>query len=282
MLPILGRALGAIARMEPALEIGTATLLHFGTWAETETGRAAFHIFDMVPAKSGMLLVLPLPLVRTLVDRYYGGTGKSNAKLMASATPEFTAAELQIAKQLAGEIAGGLAATWSAFGPVQFSPKACAVNPDDIAGYAASDPLICAEFSIKFSAYDPCETIHILYPATGIAALLAKPVTETAAQEQQAAADDGWHDILAQRIGEVQLPLRTVLARPVLSVAQLLALQPGDILPIPMPHSVPLLVDGARFATGAIGQSGGQAALRIEALCNGTDQNQFSADFVEI
>lgn len=68
------------------------------------------------------------------------------------------------------------------------------------------------------------------------------------------------------RAGHVPLPVRSEIAGISMPAARLLALQPGDVLPIAMPRSIPLLVGGQRFASASMGEWQGSAALRIETL----------------
>jgi flagellar motor switch protein FliM len=67
----------------------------------------------------------------------------------------------------------------------------------------------------------------------------------------------------------VRLEARSVLARPNISVAELLQLKPGDVIPISVPALVPLLVAGRPVALGKIGDQDGRAALKIEKVEGG-------------
>jgi flagellar motor switch protein FliM len=57
-----------------------------------------------------------------------------------------------------------------------------------------------------------------------------------------------------------------VLARPELSLARLMALQPGDIIPVALAEQVPMIVAGRVLAFGNIGENNGRAALRIDRI----------------
>jgi flagellar motor switch protein FliM len=64
----------------------------------------------------------------------------------------------------------------------------------------------------------------------------------------------------------VKLPVRSVLAEPVIPLAQLMTLKPGDIIPISFGPEIPLLVSNNRFARGAVGASNGRAAIRVHRI----------------
>ena len=67
-------------------------------------------------------------------------------------------------------------------------------------------------------------------------------------------------------VGEVRIQARTVLARPELPLSELMQLQPGDVIPVSLPKSVPLIVAGRRVALGSVGEKDGKAALKIEKM----------------
>ena len=98
-------------------------------------------------------------------------------------------------------------------------------------------------------------------PLRPIEALRSLPESETAP-----ATDAVWRDRLEQAVMQVRLPIRSVFARPELSLDKLLALKPGDIIPILMPRHVPVSISDRLFAHGSVGESNGRTAIKIESL----------------
>ena len=110
-------------------------------------------------------------------------------------------------------------------------------------------------------------TIEFLYPLAGLRsveqALAAKMPDEVGAKSSE------WKARLDAALGEVRVEARTVLARPELPLSELMRLQAGDVIPVSLPHLVPLIVEGRRIAIGAVGEHDGRAALRIERIEQG-------------
>jgi len=100
-----------------------------------------------------------------------------------------------------------------------------------------------------------------------IEALLSAKVHDDSAQ-----LDPEWRYRMSCALESIRLPVRTVLARPELSMAQLLQLKPGDVIPINLSPKVPLLVASKRFAEGTIGEQEGKAALLVESVGKGTER----------
>ena len=72
---------------------------------------------------------------------------------------------------------------------------------------------------------------------------------------------------------DVRLPVRSVLARPEISLVKLLSLEVGDIIPLTMPRHVPVTVAGRSFAVGSIGEANGNAAIMIEQIEKGPNHD---------
>lgn len=73
-----------------------------------------------------------------------------------------------------------------------------------------------------------------------------------------------WLEQLRQLGGEVRLPLRSVLARPVLSAGEVARLAVGDVIPIRAPDRVALLSGRHRLAVGILDECDGHAAVRLD------------------
>lgn len=73
-----------------------------------------------------------------------------------------------------------------------------------------------------------------------------------------------WFEQLRQLGGEVRLPVRSVLARPVLSAGEVARLAVGDVIPIRAPDRVALLSGRHRLAVGILDECDGHAAVRLD------------------
>ena len=73
-----------------------------------------------------------------------------------------------------------------------------------------------------------------------------------------------WRDTLVRSVRDVRVPIRTVLARPVISAGEVARLRIGDVIPIRAPSQVTLLAGNQRLATGTLTELDGHAAIRIE------------------
>ncbi|MBK6707407.1 MAG: FliM/FliN family flagellar motor switch protein [Sphingomonadales bacterium] len=119
---------------------------------------------------------------------------------------------------------------------------------------------IAVQFEITLSGSAPCK-MHIAIAASLIAASSAPP-----SQHRHSIHPTERNQMILSRTGHVTLPVRSEIAIARISASRLLALQPGEVLPIVMPASIPVLVGERPFASASMGEWQGSAALRIEAL----------------
>ena len=64
----------------------------------------------------------------------------------------------------------------------------------------------------------------------------------------------------------VRFPVRSVLAEPVVPLSTLMALKPGDVIPINVTPDVPVMVGRDRLGAGTVGAANGRAAIKLTQL----------------
>jgi flagellar motor switch protein FliM len=82
-------------------------------------------------------------------------------------------------------------------------------------------------------------------------------------QSDRGGRDERFICSLKEQIKDAEIEIGSVLAKPQLTLGQLLNLKPGDVIPIDMPRSVDLCVDNLPIFSGSFGVSNGQNAVKI-------------------
>lgn len=258
----LVRALGA-----PAIQIerAGAEQMSFAEWSAA-AAPAIFWRYHAPPLKGPVLLAGSRALLLQLVDIFYGGQGK-----LAAEREELTDAEERFAARLGRDIGMQLAAAWR--GKLAIEPELDCVtgDPAKLAAVRADDELFVQRFKLRGAPFEG-RTLLCAYPVAalrGIAGDELLPEVHAAG----AATDPAWTGALDKALRDVRLPVRSVLARPEISLVKLLALEVGDIIPLSMPRHVPVTVAGRSFALGSIGEANGNAAIMIEHIEKGPDND---------
>lgn len=255
------RALGA-----PTIQIerAGAEQMSFADWSAS-AAPAIFWRYHAPPLKGPVLLAGSRSLLLQLVDIFYGGRGQ-----LAAEREELTDAEDRFAARLGRDIGMQLAAAWR--GKLAIEPELDCVtaDPAKLAAVRADDELFVQRFTLRGAPFDG-RTIMCAYP---VAALRGVAGDELLPELQgNGSADPAWSGALDKALRDVRMPVRSVLARPEISLVKLLALEVGDIIPLSMPRHVPVTVAGRSFAFGSIGEANGNAAIMIDHIEKGPDND---------
>ena len=218
-----------------------------------------------VPASCAVVRLKPLPgpayisvepaLLLTLLDGFFGGTGRANADPQAAIAP---AAQRFLALMLRS-FAADLATAWLPVSPVELELVKQETNPRLVQLGGPLESVVVARFNVEFAARSG--RIDWLLPD----ALLA-PIRDALAGDGAAAPvrkQEAWAPALTTALKDAQLDTRAVLAQAQISLRELVRLSPGDIIPIEAPQQVTLLAGDVPLYRGRFGISQGRNALKI-------------------
>jgi flagellar motor switch protein FliM len=218
-----------------------------------------------VPATIAVVRLKPLPglayvsvepaLLLTLLDGFFGGSGRANADPQAATAP----AAQRFLSLMLRSFAADLAAAWQPVSPVELELVKQETNPRLVQLGGALESVVVARFTVEFAARSG--RIEWLLPD----ALLA-PIREALAGDgapKPVRKQEAWGPVLTNAIKDAQLDTRAVLAQAKISLRELVSLSPGDIIPIEAPQQVTLLAGDVPLYRGRFGISQGHNALKI-------------------
>jgi len=195
-------------------------------------------------------------LLLTLLDGFFGGSGRANNDTQAAIAP---AAQRFLALMLRN-FAPDVTAAWTPVAPLELELVKQETNPRLVQFGAAQESVVVCKFTVEFAARSG--TMNWLLPE----ALLA-PIRDTLSGETSgtptARKQEPWGPALGAALREAQLDTRAVLAEAQISLRELVQLSPGDIIPIDAPQQVTLLAGDVPLYQGRFGVSQGRNALKI-------------------
>lgn len=225
--------------------------------AERGSGLAAWQAFALQPGKGRAHLVLDGKHVLELLDCFFGGDGEAPHPMPSEFTP---AAETLVAR-IGQSVAAPLDAAWEPVARIGFRPeRTSAALAPDIGG---DEPVVVTRFGIAHGDHKPV-FVDLLYP---VAALKPHTASLTAKVHDKAVeVEPQWRSGLTRAVMGVRLPVRSVLAEPMIPLVRLLELRAGDVIPIEFGAEVPVMVASQRLGTGLVGTANGRAAVRMTSL----------------
>ncbi|OWR00301.1 flagellar motor switch protein FliM [Sphingopyxis witflariensis] len=255
------RALGATAIQ---VERAGAEQMSFADWCGV-AAPAIFWRYHAPPLKGPVLLSAARPLILQLVDIFYGGKGK-----LSGEREDLTDAEERFAARLGRDMGIQLAAAWGDKLPIEPELDCVTCDSAKLAAVRADDELLVQRFTLRGAPFEG-RTVLCAYPLAALRGIAgAEPVPEV---RETHSADPVWSATLNKALRDIRLPVRSVLARPEISLVKLLGLEVGDVIPFTMPRHVPVTVAGRNFAVGSIGEANGNAAIMIEHIEEGPDHD---------
>ncbi len=218
-----------------------------------------------VPSSLAVLRLKPLPgaafvsiepaLLLTLLDGFFGGSGRPTADSQAAIAP----AAQRFLALLLRSVAADWTAAWTPVTPLELELVKQETNPRLMQLGVAQDPMLVLRFTVEFGARSG--RIDWLLPEN-----LLAPVREALALDGGAAPvrkQEPWGPMLGNVLRDVELETRAVLAEAQISFRDLVRLSPGDVIPIEAPQYVTLLAGEIPLYRGRFGVSQGRNALKI-------------------
>lgn len=234
-----------------------AAVVPHDDWWDKRESPTGFAFYQIPPMKGRMALLLPQDLIAALVDAFFGGSisrGKAAKK-------GFSPSDLRLMHRIVQNGATEIGVAWAQIGPFR-CVAAGFTDDEEEAKIAKGDaPLLVQPFTLSYPG-DVNFTIECVYPAEMIQS--AREFCTTAKPDEIAATDPAWRQAMGAAVAETRLPVRSVLARPSMTMNQLANLKEGDIISIPNVRNLQLLIGDRPFARGNIGEQNGMAAFRID------------------
>jgi flagellar motor switch protein FliM len=225
---------------------------------ERGAGLTAFVPIEMGTSKGRTLLVMQGALVLEMLDRFFGGDGEVETPLPG----EFTPAAEAVVTRLIEALVPKLELAWEPVTRIPFAAApvlGCHAAPQ----VESEEAMIVTRFGLAAGNAKPVH-VDILYP---VAALKPHASSITTKMRGRAAeAEPAWRSGLTRAVMNVRMPVRSVLAEPVVPLGLLMDLKVGDVLPVELSQEVPVFVAKQRLGTGQVGTANGKAAIKLIAL----------------
>lgn len=194
-------------------------------------------------------------LLLTLLDGFFGGSGRESTDPMAAAAP---AAQRFFALMLRS-LSADWAAVWAPLNPVEMEVGKLETNPRFISLGEPTEALVVVKFSVQLGTR--IGHINWLLPDS-----LLAPVREQLSSENgkpATRAQVAWAPVIGAALQDAEIEARVVLGQAEVSLGELVRLVPGDIIPIAAPQQATLLAGNVPLYRGNFGISQGRNALKI-------------------
>lgn len=218
-----------------------------------------FVIVQAPPLEGQMCLEISPLIVYPIIDRLLGG---SSADLFIPQRP-LTAIEWRLIRRLINRALEHLSEVWRNLVEAKFDIVEVESNPQLVHIVAPSEVVVFITFEIKMGQC--AGTMSICIPFNTIESVLSKLTTQSWFGYARKGATEQQKQRIVRNLAKSKVRLVAYLGRAHVSVSELRALRPGDILQVEKPVNKELMlqIEGRNKYAGTPGQLRGRRAIRI-------------------
>jgi flagellar motor switch protein FliM len=234
---------------------GGIQIMKFGEYVHTLFVPTALNMVKLRPLRGTALFIFDAKLVFKLVDNFFGGDGR-HAKIEGR---EFTPTELRVVQLVLATVFVDMREAWAAVMKLDFEYVGSEVNPAMANIVSPSEVVVISTFHIELDGGGG--DLHIALPYSMI-----EPIRETLDAGMQSdidEVDERWIQSLKEDILTAKVPCHGTIVERDLSLREVAALKPGDIIPIELPEYFVLEANNTPILKGKLGLSGEYFAIKV-------------------
>lgn len=214
-----------------------AEQIPYGDYVATLPVPTCTSVLEIAPLGTNAMASIDLPLMFGILDRMLGGPGGASKR-----TRELTEIEKGLTSTMMDRLLAELTSAWSDLVPVEFRLRGLEMNAQFAQIAAASEPsvLITLELSIGTAAGQ----MHICLPYRSVEKVVGDLTAHRYFSQGEEETEATAHHLLTG-MHNVAMPVRALVGEAPMPVEDVLALKPGDIIPLGN-----RIEDGMRLAVG--------------------------------
>ena len=245
-----------LLRRSPEISVGAVEIKKFSEYVHTLHVPTSLNLVKVNPFRGTALIVLDPKLVFAVVDNFFGGTGR-HAKIEGR---EFTATEQRIIHMMLRSVFADLHEAWSHIAQIEVEYLQSEINPHFATIAAPSEVVVVTSFHIELDGGGG--NLHITMPYAMIEPL--REILDAGVASDRVEKDERWSISMREELEDADVELTTLLGRASISLAELVNLKPGDVLPCDFSGKVTIFAEDVPILRGSYGVSRGQQAVKIE------------------
>ncbi|MEP7244221.1 MAG: flagellar motor switch protein FliM [Gammaproteobacteria bacterium] len=245
-----------LLRRSPEVAVNPVEMKKFSEYVHTLHVPTSLNMVRIHPLRGTALVLLEPKLVFAIVDNFFGGRGR-HTKIEGR---DFTATESRIIHMVLKTAFKDLAEAWSGVARIEVEYLASELNPAFANIVSPSEVVVVTSFHVELDGGGG--DVHVTLPYAMIEPL--REQLDSGMTSDRVEVDERWAQSLKEEIDDAEVDISTVLGRSQVTLAQLLNLKPGDIVPCDFGGKVTVLAERVPVFRGTFGLSRGQQAIKVE------------------
>ena len=217
--------LSGVVRTPVEVEVVSADQVSYREFVTSIPTPSLLSIVTMEPFEGNAVIELNLPLALAIIDRLVGGPGTQRPKAR-----ELTEIEQALLSNVTDVLLGAFTEAWSTVVPVHFRLVGTEMDPQFAEVVSPSEMVVLISFTLRIGS--ATGNVSLCVPYLVLEPAMDKLTARGYFSSQSDTSTPESRDNVATSIGSVMVPVAVELGNAQLSVAELLALEPGDVIPL--------------------------------------------------
>jgi flagellar motor switch protein FliM len=246
-------------RRSPEISVGPVRVIKYSAFVRDIAVPTNINILSLAPLRGSGLLIFDPTLVFTVIDSLFGGNGKLRFRIEGR---DFSPTELRIIQRLVQVATTEYAKAWGSLFKFDFYHQRSEMHTQFANVASPSEIVVATTFNVEIG--DSGGEVHFCFPYASLEPI--RDVLYSSLQADGQEPDRRWVRQLTQQVQSAEVELCGELANTQMRLRELIRLQPGDFVPLPLRDIIPVKIDGVPVMECSFGTVNGHIAIRIERL----------------
>ncbi|MEW5058186.1 MAG: flagellar motor switch protein FliM [Cycloclasticus sp.] len=244
-------------RRSTEISISGIQMLKFSEYVHSLFVPTNINIVKIKPLRGSALFVLDPSLVFSIVDTYFGGSGRFHNKVEGR---EFTATEMRVIRIVLDLIFQDLTKAWQPVLKLDFEYANSEVNPQFANIVTPTEIMVVSTIHLELEGGGG--DIQFSLPYTMLEPI--RELLDAGIQSDRGDTDERWKNTLRSDIKTADVDLVGMLLKKEMQLREVVDFQVGDVIPIDLPDRIILESGEMPLFRGKLGVSNGHFAVQLE------------------
>lgn len=249
-------SLFGMLRRNADISVSGVQMLKFSEFVHSLFVPTSLNITRVTPLRGKSLFVLDPKLVFSVVDNFFGGSGRFHTKIEGR---DFTPTELRVIQMLLGIAFDDLKTAWKPVLELEFEYVNSEVNPQFANIVSPSEVVVVTTFNVDLESgggdFYICLPYSMLEPI--------RELLDTGMQSDRGERDERWELAMREEVMGASVEISSILGEATLPLRALAGLQVGDIIPLDVKDTVEVCAENLPIFRGTLGVHNNSYSIKI-------------------
>ena len=241
------------------ISVGPVRVIKYSAFLRDIVVPTNINIISLAPLRGQGLIIFDPKLVFCSIDTLFGGTGKQHFRIEGR---DFSATEQRIIQRMMEVTLAEYTKAWGALFRFKFQYQRSEMHTQFANIASPSEIVVAVTFNVEIG--DSGGEIHFCFPYSSLEPI--RDILYSSLQADGQEPDRRWVRQLTEQVQSAEVELTAELAGTDITVGQLLSLQVGDFIGLPLRDIIPVKVDGVAVMECRFGAVNGHTAVRAERM----------------